>query len=204
MRLIKRYKNRRLYDTVDKKVITLNDLSRMIKNGEEFEVIDNVNKKDITAEILTAILKTEVKSWKDLKGSGNLIRELIAKKGAGAAKIIRKTALASMGAVSLDKKRAEEIIDELIKKGEETGSKRGEDIKKLLVKADEQSKKLLEYSKKVLNKTGEESKKILSKAEKQISLGLERIRKENKEELQELREKISSLEETIKKLEEKL
>ena len=80
------------------------------KKGNEFQVIDNVTKKDITGEILTTILKSEVKSWKDLKDSGKLIRELISKKGAGAAEVFRKTAMASIGAISLDRNRAEEII----------------------------------------------------------------------------------------------
>ncbi|MBD3170449.1 MAG: hypothetical protein GF307_13275 [candidate division Zixibacteria bacterium] len=204
MRLIKRYKNRRLYDTETKQMVTISDLSEAVKNDEEFQVIDNVSGKDITGEILTTILKSEVSSWKDLTESGKLIRELISKKGTDAANALRKGFLASMGLISLDRKRAEEIVDELIKKGELAGSKRKETIKSMMDKADSQSKKVYEQSKEVFDKAGEESRRIMSKAQEQINAGLERLRRENKDEIAELNSKISSLESAIKRMEDKL
>ncbi len=193
MRLIKRYKNRRLYDTETKQMVTMEELSQMVKEGVEFEVVDNVTKKDITGEVLTTILKSEVKSWNDLKASGNLFKELIRKKGEGAATVIKKTALASIGAASLDKKRAEEIIDELIKKGEVASTKRGEDLKKLIGKADEQSQKILE-----------QSKKLMGKIEDQVKGTIEKYRKEQREEMEDIRNRINTMEETLKRIEEKL
>ncbi|MCP4631946.1 MAG: hypothetical protein GY855_03390 [candidate division Zixibacteria bacterium] len=204
MRIIKRYKNRRLYDTETKKMVTIDDLSVMVKEDTDFKVVDNVNKKDITGEILTTILKSEVKSWKDVKESRKLIRELITQKGAGAANFLKKTAMASIGAISIDRKRAEEIIDELIKKGEIASSRRGEEVKKLIGKADGHSKKLVDQSKKVIEKAGDESKRIYSKVQDQITISIEKFGKENRNEIAKINEKISSLEETLKRIDEKL
>jgi polyhydroxyalkanoate synthesis repressor PhaR len=204
MRLIKRYKNRRLYDTETKKMVTIEDLSAMVKADEEFKVMDNVSRRDITGEILTTILRSEVKSWKDLKDSGKLIKELISKKGAGAASLLRKTALAGLGVISLDRKRAEEIIDELINKGELTSSKRGEALKNLLGRADAHSKKFVSESRKVLDRAGGESRRLFNVAQEQINAGLEKLRSENKREIEELSRKVDSLEAALKRIEEKL
>ncbi|PJA26272.1 MAG: hypothetical protein CO189_11705 [candidate division Zixibacteria bacterium CG_4_9_14_3_um_filter_46_8] len=193
MRLIKRYKNRRLYDTQDKRMITIENLSTMVKEGEEFTVVDNVTKKDITGEILTTILKLEAKSWKDFKEMGNLIRTLIARKSKGATDVIRNTALASLGAVSLDRKRAEEIISELIQKGKVEKQKKGEEINKLLSSADKQSKILIG-----------QSKKLLAKAEGQIKSTLENLSGENRREIEEIKNRMRHLEETLRKIESKL
>lgn len=50
MRLIKKYKNRKMYDTFEKKFITLNEIAQFIKKGEVIRVIDSLG-NDITQEI---------------------------------------------------------------------------------------------------------------------------------------------------------
>jgi polyhydroxyalkanoate synthesis regulator protein len=44
-RIIKKYQNRKLYDTLDSKYVTLDDIALMIKRGEEIVVVDNQIKK---------------------------------------------------------------------------------------------------------------------------------------------------------------
>lgn len=56
MIIIKKYNNRRLYNTSSNKYINLGDIYQMIKNDVEFNVIDAINKKDITRIILTQII----------------------------------------------------------------------------------------------------------------------------------------------------
>jgi len=138
-------------------------------------------------------LKLEAKSWKDFKEMGNLIRTLIARKSKGATDVIRNTALASLGAVSLDRKRAEEIISELIQKGKVEKQKKGEEINKLLSSADKQSKILIG-----------QSKKLLAKAEGQIKSTLENLSGENRREIEEIKNRMRHLEETLRKIESKL
>ncbi len=56
MPLIKRYPNRKLYDTEAKSYVTLNDITRMIRNGQDVHVVDNESGEDLTNLTLTQII----------------------------------------------------------------------------------------------------------------------------------------------------
>lgn len=56
MRTIKRYPNRKLYDTEAKKYITLNGIAELIRDGEEIQVVDHTSGEDLTAVTLTQII----------------------------------------------------------------------------------------------------------------------------------------------------
>ena len=60
-RLIKRYPNRKLYDTSVKVYITLDDIATLIKAQVEVEIVDNESGKDITHQVLTQIIFEEGK-----------------------------------------------------------------------------------------------------------------------------------------------
>ena len=64
--IIKKYNNRRLYDTESSKYITINQVSEMIKDLKEVKVIDANTEEDVTAYILTQIVLEEAKSKKAL------------------------------------------------------------------------------------------------------------------------------------------
>jgi len=55
-KIIKRYGNRKLYDTEQSSYIVLDDIAKMIRNKEEVKVIDNETKSDITSATLTQII----------------------------------------------------------------------------------------------------------------------------------------------------
>ena len=62
---IKKYSNRRLYNTEISEYITLEDLFKMISEGKEFRVFDSKTEEDITHNILTQIiLEQESKGYK--------------------------------------------------------------------------------------------------------------------------------------------
>ena len=56
MHKIKRYANRKLYDTADKKYITLDGISELIKAGKKISVMDNKTGEDLTSGIVSQIL----------------------------------------------------------------------------------------------------------------------------------------------------
>ncbi len=56
VKIIKRYQNRKLYDTQQSCYVTLDDIAKMIRNTEEVMVVDNKTKRDITAATLTQII----------------------------------------------------------------------------------------------------------------------------------------------------
>ncbi len=55
-KIIKRYQNRKLYDTQQSCYVTLDDIAKMIRVNEDVMVIDNKTKNDITAATLTQII----------------------------------------------------------------------------------------------------------------------------------------------------
>jgi polyhydroxyalkanoate synthesis repressor PhaR len=59
LRLIKKYPNRRLYDTKTSTYITLADVKKLVVQGEEFQVVDDKSKEDLTRSILLQIILEE-------------------------------------------------------------------------------------------------------------------------------------------------
>lgn len=59
--IIKKYPNRRLYNTKDSSYITIEDVSELIKQGNRVQVIDVSNENDITALVLTQIIMNKAK-----------------------------------------------------------------------------------------------------------------------------------------------
>lgn len=55
-RVIKKYPNRRLYDTVESRYITLADVRRLVVERIEFVVVDKKNNSDITRSILLQVI----------------------------------------------------------------------------------------------------------------------------------------------------
>jgi len=61
-RVIKRYSNRKLYDTRDSRYVTLQQIGEMVRAGEEVQIIDNKTKEDKTEVTLALILSEDLKS----------------------------------------------------------------------------------------------------------------------------------------------
>ncbi len=57
MRLIKRYSNRKLYDTEKRRYVSLGDVAALIRAGEEVQILDHQSGKDLTAATLARILQ---------------------------------------------------------------------------------------------------------------------------------------------------
>ena len=55
-KIVKRYQNRKLYDTQQSCYVTLDDIAKMVRSNEHVVVIDNKSKNDITAATLTQII----------------------------------------------------------------------------------------------------------------------------------------------------
>ena len=56
IRVIKKYPNRRLYDTVESRYITLDDVRRLVLEGVDFGVIDKRSQQDITRPVLLQVI----------------------------------------------------------------------------------------------------------------------------------------------------
>jgi polyhydroxyalkanoate synthesis repressor PhaR len=65
-RVIKRYSNRKLYDTKDSRYVTLLQIAEMVRGGEEVQIIDNNTKDDLTEVTLAQIIYEEQKNAKNV------------------------------------------------------------------------------------------------------------------------------------------
>lgn len=72
IRVIKRYESRKLYDTEESRYVSLEDLSRWVREGQEIRVVDNATSEDVSAQVLTQIILDEGK-----RGTAFLPTELL-------------------------------------------------------------------------------------------------------------------------------
>jgi polyhydroxyalkanoate synthesis repressor PhaR len=75
MRTIRRYANRKLYDTQESHYVTLSDLAKMIRAGEEIRVTAKETGKDLTTSTMAQIIFEEIKGGQPLPIAG--LRKMI-------------------------------------------------------------------------------------------------------------------------------
>lgn len=74
-KVIKRYTNRKLYDTVESRYVTLDEIAEMVKQGVEVQIVDNRTKEDLTSVTLAQIVFEEEKKKNQMPLS--VLREII-------------------------------------------------------------------------------------------------------------------------------
>jgi polyhydroxyalkanoate synthesis repressor PhaR len=74
--IIKKYANRRLYDTESSSYITLDRLAEMVRQKREFKVVDAKSGEDITRQVLTQIIMDEESRGSEMLPI-NFLRQLI-------------------------------------------------------------------------------------------------------------------------------
>lgn len=107
VRVIKRYANRKLYDTCDSKYVTLDRIAELVRNGEEVKVLDNRSQQDLTKVTLAQIIYEEQKSGNATAWSVQTLRGFIQQ---GRAKILTSLKEGPVGKLV---GRAEEIRAEV-------------------------------------------------------------------------------------------
>src|SRR5687768_6673074 len=76
-RVIKRYANRKLYDTQHSRYVTLDQIAEMIRHGDDVKIVDNKTKEDLTSITLAQIIFEEEKKQKSflpLQAMRNIIQ----------------------------------------------------------------------------------------------------------------------------------
>jgi polyhydroxyalkanoate synthesis repressor PhaR len=86
-RVIKRYANRKLYDTQRSRYVTLDQIADMIRSGDDVKIVDNNSKEDLTTVTLAQIIFEEEKKQKSflplgamrniIQSGGERIEELV-------------------------------------------------------------------------------------------------------------------------------
>ena len=134
---IKRYANRKLYNTETSSYVTLDDLDLLIRNGVDIQIIDNKSNEDLTSHYLIQIIHEQQKKKKHLPLG--LLRTIIQDGGQTIGDFIQKKVTSPV--VGL-REEAEKRMDYLLKKGEWTKEEISGAFKDLILNVEDFQKKV--------------------------------------------------------------
>jgi polyhydroxyalkanoate synthesis repressor PhaR len=107
--LIKKYANRKLYDTRTSRYITLEGISRLVREGHDIEVLDRDTGRDLTPLVLSQIVMGEEKRGGDDNG-----REVVQDRGQALIEYVRRTLTAPAALVSSEVGRRRSEFEDLV------------------------------------------------------------------------------------------
>lgn len=107
---IKKYANRRLYNTETSSYITLDNLSQMVREGRDFRVVDAKTDEDITHTVLTQIIMEEEGRGKNMLPAG-FLRQLISLYGDSMQAMVPQYLEASMEAFRRNQTQFKSMIE---------------------------------------------------------------------------------------------
>lgn len=174
--VIKRYQNRKLYDTDNSTYVTLDDIGQIIRRGDDVRVVDNKTKEDLTSVTLTQIIFEEEKKNKNNLPLGAL-KKIIQGGSDAILDIVTKTTGSAYEKINHAKENAEQFY----------GKIRGEQDENLLSG--------------VLHKTQNLSKNIEGKIKSTVDSLTQVANLQN--EVRKLRQRIHYLEKKLKVYERK-
>jgi polyhydroxyalkanoate synthesis repressor PhaR len=125
-KVIKRYTNRKLYDTVESRYVTLDEIAAMIKEGVEVRIVDNRTKEDLTSVTLAQIIFEEEKKKNQMPLA--VLREIIRHPGESISGFIQKEVTPRVASI---REEAEQRLDKLLgredKRAEEAATQEPKD-----------------------------------------------------------------------------
>jgi polyhydroxyalkanoate synthesis repressor PhaR len=114
-KVIKRYTNRKLYDTVESRYVTLDEIAGMIKEGVEVQIVDNRTKEDLTSVTLAQIIFEEEKKQNQMPLA--VLREIIRRPGESLSGFIQKEVTPRVASI---REEAESRLDKLLRREDGT------------------------------------------------------------------------------------
>ena len=109
--VIKKYANRRLYNTATSSYVTLDDLSLMVKAGSEFVVYDAKSGEDITRAVLTQIIVEEEQKGQNLLPI-SFLRQLISLYGDSMQWLVPRYLEQAMAAFALNQEQMRKSLQQ--------------------------------------------------------------------------------------------
>ena len=107
--LIKKYANRKLYDTRTSRYITLEGISELVREGNDIEVVDRESGRDLTSLILSQIVTSEEK-----RGHNGTAKEEAGQPGSPLLDYVRRTLNVPASLVSSEVERRRGDLEELV------------------------------------------------------------------------------------------
>lgn len=181
-RKIKKYANHKLYDTIEKKYVSLDELSALIKAGEEVRIEDNETGEDLTSSVLSQLLAREKTADDDVS---DILMGLLRKGKGTVSGYARKYSSLLQNTLTMAEDEIDKVVGILVKNKEITQAEAGR------------------FKKEMLAHAGNTKKWISNKIDEQVSDTLDKMNLATKEQMTALTDKIESLTETVERLEKK-
>lgn len=113
MHRIKKYVNRKMYDTTDKKYVSLAQVARLIKSGEEVVIIDNKTGEDLTAAIVSRLIGQDKKE-KGSVVSPRIMMQLLRKGGDTLTDYAKKYTSLWQNALTMAEDEVDKVVGTLV------------------------------------------------------------------------------------------
>ncbi len=200
-KIIKRYANRKLYDTERSSYVTLEDIAVMIKAGEEVQVVDNKSGEDLTSVTLAQIIFEAEK--KKTAMPLNLLRTLIRDGGDAIGDFARGQVEKVQSQTQVIRDRAEKLRTDLEERVDRVRSVVARDANGAVVAAPKQLiSELIASSQRAVDatqKTFDDLQKGLEDKFKGGALNMSRFTSVGRE-MDEIRKRLVELEQRLEKL----
>jgi polyhydroxyalkanoate synthesis repressor PhaR len=115
-KVVKRYQNRKLYDTEESRYVTLNDIARMIQEGYDVKVVNAKTSEDLTALTLTQIIFEEEKRKKSILPI-QALRKIIRSSGESVQELMEKLFVSTDHTVHQAREQIERYLQKLVRGG---------------------------------------------------------------------------------------
>lgn len=116
VRTIKRYSNRKLYDTEDKRYITLDQIAELVRDGQDIRVVENQTGQDLTNVTLSQILLEQEKKESTIPKT--FFMDLIQRSQTSVVDFWKKNVATYFEGGFLSEDKIEENVDALVEQGE--------------------------------------------------------------------------------------
>ncbi len=141
MPVIKRYPNRKLYDTEAKRYITLDGIGELIREGQEVQVVDHTTDEDLTAVTLTQIIFEQEK-----RNSGFLPKSVLTglvRAGGDTLNTLRRSLNSPLELLKHVDEEIEKRLQTLVERGEMAKEEAINLSEKLMAAGQEKSKEMM-------------------------------------------------------------
>ncbi len=184
MHLIKKYVNRKLYDTTDKCYLTMDRLAELIKAGAEVSIIDNETGDDLTSTIVSQLLARE-DSGTDKAVPSRVLMQML-RKGRGTLFGYGKKYVALwQSALTMSKDEIEKLVNSLIV-DKEISESDGKNLKK-----------------EILGFANNLKSWIIENIDQRVSEALKVMNLSSKDQVNDLTKRVDALTRKVKELEKK-
>jgi polyhydroxyalkanoate synthesis repressor PhaR len=176
--LIKKYANRKMYDTKDKRYISKKALAELIRDGAAVQIIDHPTGKDITAEVVSQLLGDEGGAA-HRKVPANVLMEFLRKGSEAFSDFARRNAHLWQNAVHMAEDEVDRLVGRMVRNRELT-RKEGARLKQ----------QILSHSENLRRWVGERVDKGFAEVQTKMNLA-------TREEVEKLNKKLKAMEKKL-------